>query len=538
MAPNLFLRKVLRIDGDFERIFFSNEYKALAGSTNRTILTLLIILFLTFLALGTAVGGLENLRRKMDNPFTNWVDLQVADTHIANSISSIHERYTNSGSAEEFCLNNTSGFTKYTLNFCKSSFDPLLDAPDSMVMSVWGRTIDLDEPLFDKVLEQKGGNVLWQTNLTKEKENLSGYEIVVTQEFLKTLGFQESDSVGQLCILDEEPYILPNGEKAYRQRLLFLEVIAVVKELPSLCAFISGPKLYNVLKARRDHGRNCIDFLLVNRTGSNRFFLLTESRYEAGMDSLSRLFFKNNRPSLSPTSHRYDLLGRSLQGYALSFLPSLTPSLDSFRLFLSETRHVAPSIELLYLDKNETGCNYLSFDDYHYLAFHFDRLDRIKNFRQDMKSVFQIDLDMGQVESKKNFAMVSRLTIAISFILLGFGVLSIVMFINNILRNHLFDVRSNLGTFRAFGLQKRFLKEIYLKIILSFLVLAISCSFLVTMVIDVLEYMVMGEESRFEVFSYWLLVAVVFILGIGMYLSSRTIDSILGDTPGNLVYER
>ena len=72
------------IRSDFELIFFSNEYKALAGNNLRTILALFTILFFTFLALGFAIGSLENLEKKMDNPFTNWVALPIFDGTVSH----------------------------------------------------------------------------------------------------------------------------------------------------------------------------------------------------------------------------------------------------------------------------------------------------------------------------------------------------------------------------------------------------------------------------------------------------------------------
>ena len=102
----------------------------------------------------------------------------------------------------------------------------------------------------------------------------------------------------------------------------------------------------------------------------------------------------------------------------------------------------------------------------------------------------------------------------------------------------LFEVRSNLGTFQAFGLSNRFLVNTYLKIIFSFLLLSIGLAFILAAIVDRLEQYWMGNESRFDLFNVVILAAIAVLVLISLLLSNRTIKRILGDTPGNLIYER
>ena len=62
---------------DFFKILFTNELKALSGRSMRTIGALVSILLFTILALGLAYGTLDSLKERMDNPYTNWVDVPV-----------------------------------------------------------------------------------------------------------------------------------------------------------------------------------------------------------------------------------------------------------------------------------------------------------------------------------------------------------------------------------------------------------------------------------------------------------------------------
>ena len=155
-----------------------------------------------------------------------------------------------------------------------------------------------------------------------------------------------------------------------------------------------------------------------------------------------------------------------------------------------------------------------------------------------IKEEHKVDIDMTQIESKENFAVVARLTSFIALTLLAFGILSIILFVNSLLQSHLYKVRSNLGTFKAFGLNNKFLNKTYLKIILTFLLIAILIAFGLTVIVDRVEEFIFVEESKFNIFSLKVFVALTILVGISLFISSRTIKRILGDTPGNLIYER
>jgi hypothetical protein len=134
---------------DFERIFFIREYTALAGRNQKVLITLAIILFFTFLALGFAYGSLANLEKKMNNPYTNWVDLPISEGDISKKAREIVTRYNTPEIASQLELKNTNGFSKYVIEFYKNGFMPYHAHSDSPSKTLWGRTIEADEPLLD-----------------------------------------------------------------------------------------------------------------------------------------------------------------------------------------------------------------------------------------------------------------------------------------------------------------------------------------------------------------------------------------------------
>ena len=519
---NQLLRQLLGLRRDFDYIFFRNEFQALAGRAWRTIATLSLILFLTLLALGFAVGSIENLRVKMDNPFTNWIDLPI-NNDIAAKVTKVQQRYAVAENKTRFQLESMVSFGRRALNFYTRDYDLGRHRPDTLLRTAFGRTIEVDEAIFERILDQQTGNVLWidEAFQSVSAPSFSGCEIIISQSLLKKLGYERPEAIQHVLLQDDERY--------------FLKVVAVLRELPGKNDYIISPILYNVLEA----SANCRQQLLVkNEVGKNSFvFAMNDATSLADLRQVARTFFAGQSPEIEPFAE----LATGSQQYQLNriyFSPSNTPSLDSVRLFLTTYRPEYALSEVAHLDCGGNLCRSVDERTLHYLAFHFGRLDRIRDFKNDMLHEFQIELDMNKVEAKENFALVGRLTLSTALMLLVFSILSIVLFVNNLLQTHLNKVRPNLGTFQAFGLSNAFLVGAYLKIIFCFLLIATSLAFALSVLLDRGEQCLLGDDSRFNIFSPYILAAVLGVLLLSVLLASRTIRRILHDTPGNLIYGR
>lgn len=523
------LANSLGVRSDFEYLFFINEYKTLAGNRNRTILTLILILFLTFLALGFAVGGIQNLKQKMDNPFTNWVNLNINSNFQGEKARKAEEDYQSNEKRDLFNIADVRGWSQVNLQTYHQNFNPCLHRSDTLLFSSWGRILEPDDPLWSMVLSTE--NVTWLSNdlSITEEEGLADCELIVSEELLTRLGYAiDNEDIGTIFVEEEGTPLI-------------LNVIGVVKELPKFCEFICAPQLYNIKAGKRDGRKACNELLLKNEDGQNNFSLLADSKAEAKqIKSLATTFFSATDPPEVRITDPF-MNGSNTWGICeLDFLPIDSPTLDSLQLFINFARKQGILLGDILRLECEIGdyCDYVNFEDYHYLAFNFNRLYDIRNFQADIKQVHGVEVDMSQVEAKENFALVGWLTWIISLILLAFGILSIILFVNSLLSAHLYQVRPNLGTFKAFGLSDRFLNTIYLKIIFCFLLLAIGIAFLGAVAVDRVEQFIALEESKFNIFGMEILVAIFILVTISLFISSRTIQKILGDTPGNLIYGR
>jgi ABC-type antimicrobial peptide transport system permease subunit len=156
-----------------------------------------------------------------------------------------------------------------------------------------------------------------------------------------------------------------------------------------------------------------------------------------------------------------------------------------------------------------------------------------------------IVVDSGAVKEKKNFNYISKMTLLISLLLIIFSIISISLFISNLLKTHLNKVKMNLGTFKAFGLSNQESINIYLQIMLRFvftgLIFSLVISFVLGNVIDKIfsAWLSIEDQSAyfrlFDLNTYILITIIVVVSAIVSYLN---IKKILSKTPGDLIYNR
>jgi hypothetical protein len=157
-------------------------------------------------------------------------------------------------------------------------------------------------------------------------------------------------------------------------------------------------------------------------------------------------------------------------------------------------------------------------------------------------------MDMAQVEAKENYDFISKLTIIISFALIIFSIYAVSVFLKSILRMHLEKIKMNLGTFLAFGIEPTALKNIYLFLMLRFIVISIIIALALSWITGTLGGMrlifaflklgVEPGENYFQLWSYLTLVSIVLIALVSLYSLSKLLKNLLSKTPGSLIYNR
>ena len=178
-----------------------------------------------------------------------------------------------------------------------------------------------------------------------------------------------------------------------------------------------------------------------------------------------------------------------------------------------------------------------------YISVVFNSLDSIRSFEAFAKSdAYRVQLEMAQVSSKENFNAVSVMANILSWAMIVFSMVCIIMFIVNMLQSYFQKVRRNLGTFKAFGISSGALIKVYVLIILAIIVAAIVIALAAAWLVQVLLPLVgVLKDGTFNYLSLWSVKTVVSVL-VMIVATVVTVVAVmrklLRRTPGDLIYDR
>ena len=508
--------KLIGIKTDFEGLFFKNEYRTLSSQSSAGLLTLIVILLLTFLALGFSIGGLEYLDEKMNNPYTNWLDFPVAGDY-KTKVPEVEDFFSKQENLDKYGMKN---YGKYRISFAKLEHN----SPEKYQTYTYKyRTFEPNSDIILSILNEEDGNVLAKNF---ETENIHEYlrntcGIIITQKVLQNI-------LGVANYEDQKLIRLNHDGLA-----IYLPIIAVVKELPNKCDFACTPRMLNLI----DLPIPQTNFILDRSGTTNILKFVAEMDDVPGVEKWVQEHLPNlninkikNKPFIINESESQFLYEIVMSDY-LEF----NQRRDTINYLLSKPLEGGKITSAYY----DTDCpdDFNTIKNPSYIAFNFNDLLKVRDFKDAMKANFGIEISMTQVEAKDNFALVSQMTYFISIVLFGFSLASIVFYVDSLLKTHLQKVKNNLGTLKAFGLTNKFLINSYIKIVFTFLILAILIAYTISFGVDIVESL-LREETYFNLVNTELFVAIGLIILFSLYKSYKTISKILTDTPGNLIYNR
>jgi len=509
---------------NFQSIFFKNEYRALVGNKHTTIVRLVLLLTVTLVALGFSVGGLNQLRSKMNNPFTNWVDLEVGSKG-PTFLSDVKRCFSYPDTLKGYHLDHVDGWNSLNFSFYTKNYDYVHHKVDTFKFYRYGRTINMRDSMFYAILNPNSNNVVYKNEnaFDENQELVYPCGLIITESLAKKLGYTNYKMLQKikLCTNDD--------------KILFQDLIAVVKQLPNQAHFVCSPTVYTV--GERTNSVRCNDMFQEDDDRElNQFEILSDSRaeYEFIDQGIHQYFTVTKDYSIYGPNEIMVDSSKSYYTYQVNLLdsahPTLTKKKDLLR-YLFETGRYKPYYSI------DCGEDCESIANPHYLSFNFNNLDKIRQFQALMSDNFGGEVPMHQVEAKENFHAVTNLTSLLSFVLLVLSVLSILLYLGNLLFNHIESIKSNLGTFKAFGLPNVFLRNLYISIVLSMLcislLISIPLAFWIGYVLDT-KLLNIG----FQLFSVEIVGTLMLVFLVCIIITSWVLKVKLSATPGDLIYER
>lgn len=514
------------IPHDFKHLFYRNETKELLGKKNKHFWLIVIILFFTFLAIGFSNGSLKYLQDKMEDPFVRSIDAPIPGN--VRNVKGILEMFNADSLKEVYHYDSIVGYNKWTAYFKG-------DLAESPTRSVEGRSIPYDDPLVATIVDPEINQSIGDS--FHDERDIS---IIVTRNFLNKLECSKN------------PAFIYREQRS--GKLTPIPIRAIVDKLPGKRTdFISTQHFYNNFIKLGDRflykdNKKLYAYAVMDSSEVDNFRMSCDSFLTRYWDEGGVL--EVNLVDVYPHKYSY----KSMYTLQVSFFDSeyiVEEDIDALYTEMrtsDEMKHFMVSADI---KSHEFIQSYFPNQEnkvggrLDYVAVNFNELSMVDKFAERFADESGIKLEMAKVEQMKNYNFVSQLTKIMSIILIGFSVLMINIFLSNILSTHLNNIKMNIGTFKAFGID---IKRIYMGMMYIFVLLPLVVSLFfaavfgylgfVYFIIKVLSPFGVEHNLYFDLFNNYTLISVVVLAIVNYYAFSVIINRIFKQTPGDLIYDR
>ncbi|MCX6303723.1 MAG: hypothetical protein NT040_02030 [Bacteroidetes bacterium] len=500
----------------FNAVVRKNEFKAIAGRRYRTIAYLTGMLSVTFLCIGFSYQALEYQRKLADNPFSNWINIEVTRSVQDSSLNLLSD-LRDPALKNRFLVKNiylSKGFGASFLD--RNGVSSALPLPKA-------RTIDPRSPIIADLLEPDNFSSSGPPGNVFQRDP---FGMVVTDNFLKKTGFHR-DSVKYLS------YGL------YSDNYIPVRLLGVARELPDHADVLCTDMFY-IMKSYCYPGDKSYSKLFIETTEKKEaelFISILQKEFQVAPDSvvhdvqegITVLFFSNEK--IGTRQIFRDRLGNLYH-------------LDGLRKY-----HFGQYTQLVKDTSGAMRDHWLEMKrnfNFDYLAVEFNRLDKLKEFSDYIKKRYRVSINLETVEQRENFLFSLNMSFGAIILVLMIAGLSVLIFLSNSLRNHLDKVKRNLGNFMAFGANRNIIIGIYTIVVLKILLISMIIASALAWITGewfgkyiLKRVLILGEgQDFFSLFNLWFLIFSVAIIVAAVCKTLVTVRMLVFKSPGDLIYER
>ena len=509
------MKKSIHID--FFYLFTKREAKVLMGKYWLNLIFLIFILFLTYFAIGFGKGTLAYLKLKMEDPFIQLVEVRTSYEKI-DQIEEIIKQIDTEELQTRYGYSSIEGYTSFSMDFYQST-----DHSKNEMMFI-GRTIENDNSLLKKILLPEN-RIVGRDYMMPDDQ-----AVIVTKKMVTDLGYS-TDSI---------PHFLHYSYYCGGRQPVPLPVLAVVENLPSEYNFL----VTSHLKDQIDSQEFPLNICSEEQNNSLVLFVGSENIAKSLRDWMT------GEPTLSEECLAIDITKYN-KSYERSFIVECLFK-DSVKenfvkdFIANKTKELAQFSAIRIFNFTKTDFSRQSRIIDHFTVF-FEDLSRTTDFREFMLTEHKMMVDLNQVKAKENYAFIQNISNSTSWFLIFLSIISICLFISNLLKNHIEKLKINLGTFKAFGLNNLALIVTYSFIVIALIILSqiigagISYLFGNTISKTIITLSGIEPESGidyFNILTYFSLKVTLFVLFISFLVILFVLRSKLTETPGNLIYNR
>lgn len=554
--------KHLKLPVEFADLFLKKEIEQLTGKNHLNFKILTLAILVTFLIIGFSSGQLNDLEKEMKDPFVNAVD--VVHKGKSSVIENAIDLFMSDSLRTRYGIDTISKYNTFSFPF----IDYSKEAPSTSYF--FGRTIPFDDPMLDIIVSKQQKAVGRKFN--KPDEN----GIIVTRILLEKLGFEEGEEPGFL--------VFPR-KQAGQEYLIPLPVIAVVDKIPEskfigVNYFLCTPNFYDNFRKLNNKfliGENeRIKILLTvnNQKQSDVTSIFGGCSRKSSIDSVINTNFKiafENvvKEALAKINaedggtHEFGTVSQIINSSGLQealeiWITDATTMTTEFQEQKTFYDRLIQQDAIQKFLNEENGEKFKPYQSWFsntltdpppiardFITVNFKGAGRILEFEEAFKDKTSIELDMAKVQSMNTFFKVSRITNLILFFLIAFSVVAIMLYIYSLMNLHIYKIRKNIGTLKAFGAE---VNSIFQALMISFVSFAVFLPAIIVIIIDVILYSIpyFFEEvdvigfsvvTAFNSFLFLLITIIMIYAGAYLvYLNAR--KKYFALNPSELIYSK
>tara|TARA_B100000925_G_C22006782_1_gene474049 strand:+ start:1619 stop:3151 length:1533 start_codon:yes stop_codon:yes gene_type:complete len=498
------------------------EFNFILGNRFSNLIVLSVILIFSMLAIGLGNGAIKYLDKKMNNPFVSFVNVKIPanNKYSLEKIKEIHLIKNDGipfsdyyGFAEPYPV-----FDDY-VNFANNE----LGDGNFITKNAKIRRAKEDDPIYDFILEKQDEEVVKNNNFQYD-----GWGCVVSLEYLikdKTkLVYSNIDNLAYL------PYKKTVDQYDY---FINIPIQGYVESFPDDIDVLVGTKFFDA-KENIDYWSSLI-LPDTNKTYNTlQFYVINNSEVEKYL--LAYGFEKIESE---------DIIHKSGNMYYIDGI-----SLNEKQAILSNLPNKKNCYEVLDFYSQSTVNMYDLQPESYVFQFQKDKLKNIEKLNAFLKEETmddgkRLEIDMRIIETKKNFELFNKLANLLSMALITFSILSLVLYITNLIISHISKNKKSLGTLKAFGLSNNSIIFIYSTISVAMVAISFVFGLYISeatgtyIIRFVGGYFGIGDINTLSYVSYsvyWLATYFILLPSIAIYF--KLWFQLRKSTPGDLIYER
>ena len=486
------------------------EFKSVVGKGGGKIVFLVVILFISMIAMGIANGSLNYLSKKMNDPFVQFVDVyhqfEAKDGKEIFSLSLV-QTYL-----DENPNQISDVFETHTCH--KRFFTHKFDAKDGTAAVHDGFVLKSDNPFYKK-LKQDGFFT------TQNKFHDESWGIIITEDFAQERKLKDNQAYINIWAMGQT---LP------------VPINARVKSLRDNKSFILTDKLFGLLYSQKERIPEMIsDSIQIYEN----WFIPSVTEVPQEFQELGFKKVKTNSNS-SISYVEGILINRPIENRIIDS--------DFNEKILKFNAQKAYDYDVLAmgLSSKENRKDRLGEPEMYTLLF--NNQDDVLKFNEWYKNTCGFSIEESKIEAKRNFGFFNHLSTLLSLALIAFSIISIVFFVINLLLAHINKNKRNLGTLKAFGLPNKNIVSLYSSI--TFVLVFSSCliSYLLSSIFGQLILQAYIYTAKIDSTNYitkvvfenndFLTTILCFVIIPTIIILIRIIKYLHKITPGDLIYGR